>query len=400
MGFGKGKGFSPPVGIDISDADAVEADVKVPKTFYSIEPPKKTGTMPTVTLDPDLNDYPEGYHAGNPGGLSDVDLDLIASNIKQGVTIFGVPGSLAAEEHTTRSSSNLEPQFFRPSATIIWEDFNLSKLVPEGATGAIFHLINTDPSVARRFGLRKKGSTDAHTGCLLKHSHGWAMVGLDENRKCQGFCSHLGTQKFLLVGYTGENYTFFTNGYNIVPATKAAWVETDISTECPGAIAAIIEFATFFDDQDWFGARKHGSTDDRYKGGNHTWMVVGLDANQHLDLFDLDLPVSAEAFNLIGFITSGVTMYTNADEISPTQDGVYHDVGLLGYMANPIIAFIELDSGYAAGHYAIRKNLWAGDIYHDGNNHNFAIVHPNTPDGFLRIKLADNRQHLYLLGIG
>lgn len=304
-------------------------------------------------------------------------------------------------EHATAGITCVEPQLFRPTASAEWQDFNLDKVVPEGATGAIFHLINREVGVENAVGLRKKGSTDSYTGCLNRHSHSWAMVGLDEMRKCQAFAGDHSYQDFLLVGYTGANFTFFTNGYDIIPATKTEWVETDIATECPGAIAAIIEFATFFDDQDVFGARKHGSTDDRRsRGGNHMWMVVGLDANQHLDLYDEDWPVSAEAFNLIGYITAGVTMYTNADDISPLADGTYKNPSLAGYLANPIIAFIELDSGAAAQKYAIRKNNMCGDIYWDGNNHNFAIVHPNTPDSTLEIKLEDATIHLFLLGIG
>jgi len=400
MGFGKGKGFSPSAGIDISDADAVEADVKAPKTFYSIAPPKKTGSMPTVTLDPDLNSYPGGYHAGNVGGLSAVDVDLIASNIKLGTTIFGVPGSLVVGEHTTRSSSTVEPQTFKNTVAHTWQDFDLSKVVPIGATGAIFHLINTDTGQERRFGLRKKGSTDSYNGSLGRGTHSWAIVGLDEDRKCQGYCEYLGYNHFLLVGYTGENYTFFTNGYDITPVTKAAWVETDIATECPGAIAAIIEFATNLDSRDLMGARKHGSTDDRHRGNYHMWMVVGLDDNQHLDLWDQDWPVSCDAFNLIGYITAGVTMYTNGYDISVVADGTYKTRSLASYLANPIIAFIEIDNTAAAFHYAIRKNVWCADIYMDGDTHNFAIVHPNTPDSTLRVKLSHANFKTYLLGIG
>ena len=303
-------------------------------------------------------------------------------------------------ERATAGITCVEPQLFRPTKSNEWQDFDLSKVVPEGATGAIFHLINFDPGVENSVGLRKKGSTDSYIGRMKRNTHSWAMVGLDENRKCQAWAGNYGWQNFLLVGYTGENFTFFTNGYNITPATKKAWVETDIATECPGAIAAIIEFATHLDDQDLMGARKHGSTDDRHQGNYHMWMVVGLDANQHLDLYDEDWPTPCDAFNLIGYITAGVTMYTNGADISPTQDGLYHDVSLLGYLANPIIAFIELDSGALASDYAIRKNTMCGDIYYDGDNHNFAIVHPNTPNALLRIKLESDVMHLFLLGIG
>lgn len=302
-----------------------------------------------------------------------------------------------------RASSNItcvEPQSFRPTAANTWEDFDLSKVVPEGATGAVFHLVNTVTGEESHMGLRKKGSIDNYYGSLSRDFHGWAMVGLDENRKCQGYCEHLGSNHFLLVGYTGENYTFFTNGHNIVPATKTEWVDTDLSSYCPGAIAAIIEFATHLDARDMVGARKHGSTDDRHGSAFHMWMVVGLDASQHLDLYDEDWPTPADAFNLIGYITAGVTMYTNADDISPVADGTYHAVSLTGYKVNPIIAFIEIVSTSRTEDFAIRKNWVCGEVYKDAANHNFAIPHPNTPNDNLEVKLSNVCIQLYLLGVG
>lgn len=80
-------------GVDVGDADAAVADVKDPKTFYSVAPPKKTGTMPTVAIVAANDDYPAGYHAGNVGGLDAIDLDLASANIKSGVTIFGKLGT-------------------------------------------------------------------------------------------------------------------------------------------------------------------------------------------------------------------------------------------------------------------------------------------------------------------
>jgi len=80
--------------IDISDADATVGDVKSPKTFYSMEEPRKTGTMPTVDIVAANDNYPEGYHAGNVGGLDAIDADLAPVNIKKDVNIFGKVGTL------------------------------------------------------------------------------------------------------------------------------------------------------------------------------------------------------------------------------------------------------------------------------------------------------------------
>lgn len=80
-------------GVDVSPANAAVSEVLAPKTFFSVAPPIKTGTMPTVALDPASNAYPAGFHAGDPMGLTDVDPDLNSYNILDGIEIFGVHGS-------------------------------------------------------------------------------------------------------------------------------------------------------------------------------------------------------------------------------------------------------------------------------------------------------------------
>ncbi len=81
-------------GVNISDANAAVHEVAAGKTFYSVAVPKKTGTMASVALDPALNAYPAGYHAGAPS-LTDVDADLVPGNVRLGKTIFGVDGTLS-----------------------------------------------------------------------------------------------------------------------------------------------------------------------------------------------------------------------------------------------------------------------------------------------------------------
>lgn len=86
--------IAKPAGTDVADADAAVGDVKDPKTFYAVAPPKKTGTMATVTIVAANDNYPTGYHAGDAGGLDAIDPNLAVANIKSGVTIFGKAGSV------------------------------------------------------------------------------------------------------------------------------------------------------------------------------------------------------------------------------------------------------------------------------------------------------------------
>lgn len=79
----------------LATGNATEADVLAAKTFSKTGSAGLTGTMPTVALAAGSNAYPAGYHAGNAGGQTAVDSDLAAGNIADGITIFGVEGTLA-----------------------------------------------------------------------------------------------------------------------------------------------------------------------------------------------------------------------------------------------------------------------------------------------------------------
>jgi hypothetical protein len=75
---------------DVSDADAQVGEVKEGKTFYAVGGARKTGTLPTKTLNPSSETVEAGWYAATT--LSAVDADLVAANIKSGITIFGKTG--------------------------------------------------------------------------------------------------------------------------------------------------------------------------------------------------------------------------------------------------------------------------------------------------------------------
>lgn len=54
------------------------------------------GHLPLKEILATSDDYPKGWHEGNPGGLDAIDTDLAPANIKNGITIFGFVGTLTA----------------------------------------------------------------------------------------------------------------------------------------------------------------------------------------------------------------------------------------------------------------------------------------------------------------
>ena len=98
------------------DANATASEILSSKTAY-VNRNKITGTMPnigTTTLVISTTNevtIPQGYHDG--GGKATIDNTelekLIGSNIKNGVTILGVEGTLTGSELVSVTSKNVNP---------------------------------------------------------------------------------------------------------------------------------------------------------------------------------------------------------------------------------------------------------------------------------------------------
>lgn len=102
---------------DTSDADAVAAEILLNKTAY-VNGNKLAGTMPnngavsgTITTKAGTYTVPQGYHDGS-GSVQIAAAEqakIIATNIRQGITILGVEGSMSGTEDVTAESVNVTP---------------------------------------------------------------------------------------------------------------------------------------------------------------------------------------------------------------------------------------------------------------------------------------------------
>ena len=237
------------------------------------------------------------------------------------------------------------------------------------ATGAILHLVNNSWS-ARNIGLRKNGSTDDRHADLVNKTHCWAAIGVDSNDILEAYVESTTDIDIYLVGYTKSGVTFKTNADDKSLAATGDWTDIDCSTEAPSATGLIWEITASAAYQ--FGLRKNGSSDDRHiDTDDHRCFgaIIGCDASQICEGY---IENTAVDFYLVGYITDGCTLNTNATDVSLGSTGSWLDLSALPSGAN--MGFIEVITTDGAYNYGLRENGSSEDIYYHPALHPWGIV--------------------------
>lgn len=193
-----------------------------------------------------------------------------------------------------------------PSIAGDWVDVDASGNIPEGSTGVICLLYNADTATNYYGGIRKNGSSDTFTYGQIRYSKRFVyqLCGVDSNRIFEANIQNTNF-KIMLIGYTKQPITFFTNGIDKSITSTNAWTDIDITSEtestADGAILFLVNTSTTAAYKG--DVRKNGSTDNHtantnlYQGECRS-AAVGLDSEQ---IFEGYISNTAVKFYLIGY---------------------------------------------------------------------------------------------------
>ena len=131
---------------DTSDANATQDHILTGKSAY-VNGSKVNGTMPnrggvTGTISTKAGTYTiqQGYHDGS--GTVGIDLTeqakIIAENIRQGVSILGVTGSMSGSEDVHAQSKNVNPTFSSQTISPDSPDYNYLSQVVVAAIAVVY----------------------------------------------------------------------------------------------------------------------------------------------------------------------------------------------------------------------------------------------------------------------
>ena len=194
-------------------------------------------------------------------------------------------------------------------ATGAWTDIDLSSNIPSGSVAAVFVVANTHATVDYGTGLRKNGSTDNRTGDLYFQTHYWLIVGVDSNRKCEGYIESTSVD-FYLIGYLTQGQAE-TNAHDRSLGTIGSYVDIDESSDAPSGATGVFGEVTTTGDYK-FAARKNGTSFDYYDDVNtmRDGLFAGLDANRK---WEGKIENAAVNFYTLGYFSPGIVEKNSSD---------------------------------------------------------------------------------------
>ena len=269
----------------------------------------------------------------------------------------------------------IDPQFYPFPGGPVWSLLDLSRDIPEGATGSIWHLRNNDLGGTKRVGLRKPGASYENIQPMGLDGHMWAIVGLNANREIEYHVQTAGRLEGYLMGYTGPSFVFPDDAIDIKPAVNNVYSTFNIHTTWPDAILVLTDMGSAQAWNNYHSIRPVGSTKEVFQGANRMYPFSGLSGGGALQTKLSDRDGASTKWLAYAYIKSDTTVSLNGIDFVGFTANAWKtlDCGQI----DPAVkfAFIEYQHPFGAVHLSARKQFSYFDYKGRNSNHGWIISH-------------------------
>ena len=269
----------------------------------------------------------------------------------------------------------IDPQFYTFAGGPTWNLADLSRDIPQDATGALIQFYNSDVGFNQPLALRKPGANYDHFVDFEKDGTLWAIVGLDAERRFEYRMGTAGRLKGYLMGYTGRDVIFPDDPIDIKPAVNNVYSTFDIKATWPAAILILTDMGSFQAWNNYHSIRPDGSTKEVYRGNSRMFPFCGVPGNGKIQTKLYERDGASTQWLAYAYFKQDCSFSLNGiDYIGFTPDAWKTlDCGLIGDDVR--FAFLEYRHPYTAVHLSARKQFSYFGYAGRNANHGYFITH-------------------------
>ncbi|MBA7546994.1 hypothetical protein ES705_39396 [subsurface metagenome] len=269
----------------------------------------------------------------------------------------------------------IDPEFYHPAIASSWRFVDLSRDIPEDATGALLQIWNKDPGAESLLALRKPGAHYDNNFDMKRDGNLWVIVGLDSQRRFECKFERAGQMDCYLMGWTGRNVVFPDDPIDIKPSADNAYSTFDIGATWPDAKLLLTDLGSHQSFNAYHSIRPDGSSKELFGGSRHRFPFCGIPSNGK---------IQTKLYQRGGVSTKWLAYAYFKEDCSFSLNGINYDgftsdawktldCSLIG--AGARFAFLEYIHPHGNTDVSARKNDSYFNFAHGNGNHGYFITH-------------------------
>ncbi|MBA7546804.1 hypothetical protein ES705_39203 [subsurface metagenome] len=269
----------------------------------------------------------------------------------------------------------IDPEYYTLGGGLAWSYQDVSRDVPEDATGALLWLWNSDSGTEVSVTLKKPGANHDNYQPMLRNSGQSVIVGLDSLRRFQSRSEYAGRINYYVMGYTGRNVVFPDDPIDIKPTVNNAYQTKDIHAVWPGAVILLTDLGSYQTFNSYHSIRPLGSTKEFFHGSQRKWPFCHVPAGGKIQtkLYKADGP--STQWLAYAYFKDDCSGSLNGISLDPFDNSGWQTKPLGGLHAGTRFSFIEVVHTIASGHLGAKKMYSYWDGRRASDNHTYFITH-------------------------